>query len=228
MWLSHIKRPRASKADMNMRADALADIVRLSQPCTVRQVFYQATVRHLVEKTEAGYAKVQRQLVDLRRAGRIPYTSIADNTRWRRKPMSFGGIAEAAERCAAFYRQSVWADLDVHVEVWLEKDALAGVLVPVTNRYDIPLMVTRGYASLSNLYESAEHIRQLGKTTVIFHFGDHDPSGKDAAQKIERSLQEFAPEIEIEFVSLAVTPEQITEWRLPSRPTKASDSRTKT
>ena len=70
---SHIKRQRASKADMEERAEALIDIVEQSQPCTVRQVFYQATVRGRVEKSEAGYAKVQRQLVDLRQAGRISF-----------------------------------------------------------------------------------------------------------------------------------------------------------
>ena len=68
---SHIKRARATAAEMEARAEALITIVAISAPCTVRQVFYQATVRGLVEKTEAGYGKVQRQLVDLRRAGRF-------------------------------------------------------------------------------------------------------------------------------------------------------------
>ena len=70
-------------------------------------------------------------------------------------------------------------------------------------------MVSRGYASLSYLYEAASYMRELGKRVVILHFGDHDPSGRDAADKIERTLREFAPEIEIEFRRLAVTPEQI-------------------
>jgi hypothetical protein len=71
-------------------------------------------------------------------------------------------------------------------------------------------------------------MRAIGKRVVILHFGDHDPSGRDAADKIERTLREFAPEIEIEFNRLAVTPEQIEIWRLPARPTKVSDSRSKT
>ena len=225
---SLVKRERATKADMEDRAEALIAIVDRSKPCTVRQVFYQATVRGIVEKTEAGYAKVQRQLADLRRAGRIPFASIADNTRWRRKPVTFDSLTEAVEHAAQTYRRAVWSDVDVHVEVWLEKDALAGVLYPVTDLYDIPLMVSRGYASLSYLYEAASFMRELEKRVVILHFGDYDPSGQDAAAKIEATLREFAPEIEIQFFPLAVTERQIRRWRLPSRPTKQSDTRSRT
>jgi hypothetical protein len=213
---------------MEERAEALVAIVDRSKPCTVRQVFYQATVRGLVEKSEAGYGKVQRQLVDLRRAGRVPYASIADNTCWQRKPVTFDSPAEAVERTAASYRRAVWSELDSYPEVWLEKDALAGVLMPVTRRYDVPLMVSRGYASLSYLHEAASHMRELGKDVAILHFGDHDPSGRDAADKIEATLREFAPEVEIEFIRAAVTSEQIEDCRLPARPTKTTDTRSKT
>ena len=213
---SPIKRARATAAEMEARAEALIGIVALSAPCTVRQVFYQATVRGLVEKSETGYAKVQRQLVDLRREGRISYSSIADNTRWQRKPITYDSLTEAVERTAATYRRAVWSDLDLYAEVWLEKDALAGVLMPVTARYDIPLMVSRGYASLSYLHEAASYMSELAKPVVILHFGDHDPSGRDAADKIEHTLREFAPEIDLEFCRLAVTPEQIETWRLPT------------
>ena len=181
----HIKRSRATGAEMEARAKALIEIVAMSAPCTVRQTFYQATVRGILEKSETSYGKVQRQLVDLRREGRIPFTSIADNTRWQRKPITYHSLTEAVERTAATYRRAVWSDLDLYAEVWLEKDALAGVLMPVTSRYDIPLMVSRGYASLSYLYEAASYMRALAKPVVILHFGDHDPSGRDAADKIE-------------------------------------------
>jgi hypothetical protein len=213
---------------MEERAEALVEIVARSEPCTVRQVFYQATVRGIVEKSEAGYGKVQRQLVDLRRAGRIPYESIAENTRWQRKPITFDSPTEALERTAATYRRAVWSELDTYLEVWLEKDALAGVLLPVTSRYDAPLMVSRGHASLSYLHEAASYIEQLGKAVAILRFGDHDPSGRDAADKIEATQREFAPGIELAFHRCAVTPEQIEEWRLPTRPTKATDSRART
>jgi hypothetical protein len=106
-------------------------------------------------------------------------------------------------------------------------EAPSGVLLPVTSRYDVPLMVSRGYASLSYLHGAASYMRELEKRVVILHFGDHDPSGRDAADKIELTLRGFAPEIGLEFHRVAVQPDQIERWRLPSRPTKSTDSRSK-
>jgi len=108
---------------------------------TVRQVFYQASVRGIVDKTEAGYGKVQRALVDLRRDGRLPFDWIADNARWQRKPRSWRDPDEAIRQTARFYRKALWADAEDYVEVWLEKDALSAVVYDVTSEFDVPLMV---------------------------------------------------------------------------------------
>ncbi len=224
---SHIKRRRATKAEVEARRQALFDIVADMKPMTVRQVFYQATVQDVVEKTEAGYTKVQTDLVQMRRSGVLPYDWLADNTRWQRKPRSFDGIEQALTHTAKFYRKNLWAAADCYVEIWLEKDALAGVVMPVTASYDVPLMVARGYASLSFLHSAADFIGQLKIPTHIYHFGDYDPSGVNAAEKIEQTLREMAPEAEIHFERIAVQPWQIEEWELPTRPTKTSDTRSK-
>jgi hypothetical protein len=96
---------------------------------------------------------------------------------------------------------------------------------PVTGLYDVPLMVTRGYSSLSFLHAAAEFIADPEVPAYVYHLGDFDPSGVDAGRKIDVTLREMAPAAEIHFERLAVTPGQIEAWRLPSRPTKASDSR---
>ncbi|MFT8246960.1 hypothetical protein [Roseomonas sp. BN140053] len=220
-----IKRHRATRAEMEQRWAALRAIVAAMRPMTVRQVFYQATVQGIVDKTEQGYAKVKTDLADMRRAGQLPYAWLADNTRWMRKPHTHGSVEEALAETARLYRKSLWADADCYVEVWLEKDALSGVVYPVTSTYDVPLMVARGYASLTFLHSAAEHISDLDVPTHIYHLGDFDPSGVDAGRKIEATLQEMAPRADIHFERLAVHPEQITAWDLPTRPTKASDSR---
>ena len=212
---------------MAARSEALLEIAGQFKPCTVRGVFYQATVRGLVDKNERGYGKVQRALVDLRRTGRLPWDWIADNTRLQRKPITHDSLEEAVQDTARSYRRSVWAELDTYVEIWLEKDALSGVLYPVTSSYDVPLMVARGYSSLTFLQEAASYMRQLRKKVIVVHFGDHDPSGQNAADKIEQTLREFAPGIELTFIRAAVTSEQIRLWSLPTRPTKKSDSRAK-
>jgi hypothetical protein len=97
----------------------------------------------------------------------------------------------------------------------------------VTSRYDVPLMVARGYASLSFLYSAAEAINELTVPTYIYHLGDFDPSGVNAGEKIEETLRELAPDADITFERIAVTPEQINDWDLPTRPTKTSDKRAK-
>jgi hypothetical protein len=92
-----------------------------------------------------------------------------------------------------------------YVEIWLEKDALSGVLYPVTSEWDVPLMVTRGYSSLSFLHEAAEAITDQGKPAYIYYFGGHDPSGRDITRATEAGLREFAPAAEIHFKRIAVT-----------------------
>jgi len=144
-----------------------------------------------------------------------------------RKPDTYSGPAEAIRQTARFYRKDLWADHADYVEVWIEKDALAGVVHEVTDTYDIPLMVSRGYSSVTFLQAAGSAIDHIGKDTHIYHLGDYDPSGVDAANKIEAGLREFAPSTDITFTRLAVLPEQIEEWALPTRPTKRTDTRAK-
>src|SRR5258708_39082969 len=87
---------------------------------TVRQVFYQCTVRGVVEKTELGYLKVQQALVKMRRNVMLPYGWLADNTRWQRKPSSYDSVEDALEETARFYRKNLWRDADCYVKIWLE------------------------------------------------------------------------------------------------------------
>jgi hypothetical protein len=224
---SLLKRKRATKAAMAERFDNIFEIVADIQPCSVRQAYYQAVVRGIIDKTENDYDKVQTALVKLRRAGRVPYGWLTDGTRWRSKPTTYSSIQEALTRTAIFYRKSLWDHVDAYIEVWLEKDALSGVVNHVTSEYDVGLHVARGFSSLTFLSESAADIREIDKPTFIYHLGDHDPSGRKAGEKIEQTLREQAPDANIHFERLAVTTEQIRDYNLPLRPTKKSDSREK-
>lgn len=225
VYPSPIKRRRATKAQMRDRHQALLNIVKAGRPMTVRQVFYAATVRGLIEKTERGYQKVAESLTALRRSGAMPYEWLADSTRWMRKPTTYGSLDDALKRTVETYRKDLWADSDAYVEIWLEKDALAGVVYPVTEEYDVPLMVARGYSSLSFLASAARAMEQRGQHCYVYHLGDHDPSGVNAGENIEHRLRELAPSASIIFERVAVTQAQIAEWKLPSRPTKTSDPR---
>jgi hypothetical protein len=207
---------------------ALYELLAADHPMTVRQVFYRMTSTGAIAKTENEYNNtVVRLLVQMRRAGDVPFGWISDNTRWMRKPRTFASAEEALRLTAQTYRRALWDNQDAYVEVWTEKDALAGILLDVTREWDVPLMVSRGFSSISYLHSAAENILEQDKPAYLYYFGDHDPSGVQIDRKIEKGLREFAPGAEIHFERVAVLPEQIEEWGLPTRPTKSSDTRSK-
>ena len=98
------------------------------------------------------------------------------------------------------------------------------MLEPITVEWDVPLMVTRGYPSLTFLYGAAESMAGTTWPTFIYYLGDHDPSGKDIPRVVEKNLREMAPDADIRFTQLAVNSEQIATLNLPTRPTKKSDA----
>ncbi len=225
---SPIKRARRTRAELEGLDLALAAIVAEIEPATVRQVFYQAVVRGLVPKDEArGYKLVQRRLVKLRESGEIPYGWITDNVRIVRGHNRYQGPDDYAQVAAEFYRRDYWADSPVYVEVWLEKDALAGVLVPVVvEECGLDLHVTRGYASVSYYLQSAaDFIRAGGRPTHVYLLTDFDPSGLGIAETVAAELVRRSSPVEVLVERLAVNRDQIEAWGLPTRPTKTSDSR---
>src|SRR5262249_11985851 len=157
------KRPRRTKVAVTGIRAAITDILSKDDPQTVRQVFYALSVRGVIAKAEIEYKRtVVRLLGEMREAGQIPFEWIADNTRWQRKPSTFTGIESCLNSVAKNYRRDLWATMPVYLEIWLEKDALAGVLVEETAVYDVPLMVAKGYASISFLHSAAEAIEAKG------------------------------------------------------------------
>lgn len=229
---SPTKRIRRTKAAIGEIKQAIHDVIEEDPPMTVRQVFYQLVTRNIIEKTEEAYqGTVIRLMTDMRLAGDLPYSWVVDESRRVRITETYDSVADAIEKTATFYRRSALAQSSDYVEVWVEKDALAGVLWDVTSDYDVPLMVSRGMPSLTFLHGSAQEIfqaAQQGKQTYIYQFGDHDPSGVLIPQTIERRLNEMcerfdcpAPYVE----RVALTKAQIKRHRLPTRPTKREGNR---
>jgi hypothetical protein len=226
---SPIKRTRRTRAELEQLDQALTEIVAEIEPATVRQVFYQAVVHGLVPKDEAkGYKLVQRRLVKLREEGEIPYGWITDNVRIVRGYNRYDGPEDYARVAAEFYRRDYWAESPVNVEIWLEKDALAGVLLPtVVEECGLDLHVTRGYASVSYLQSAADFIRRDGRPTYVYLLTDFDPSGLGIAETVRTELIRRSDPVEVHVERLAVNREQIDDYRLPTRPTKTTDSRAK-
>src|SRR5262249_41276685 len=135
-----IKRARRTRAEITAIRDAIVEVVEDDPPMTVRQVFYQLVARTIVEKTEEEYHHtVIRLMTEMRLDGSLPFSSVVDETRRVRVTQTFDDLADAIEQTAQFYRKSALAQAPVYLEIWCEKDALAGVLWDVTSEYDVPL-----------------------------------------------------------------------------------------
>ena len=221
---SPIKRRRATESEMEERARFLIAYASQHAPVTVRQLYYQAEVAGLpgIEKTETGYAKVQHQVLELRRQGRLSYGWIADSTRQQRRPYTNNNMADALESAVYGYRRSLWQDADADVEIWIEKDALAGVVYKVTSKMDVPLMVSRGFTSETFVYEAIEAYAGSARPLVVYALYDFDRSGEDATRSLNEKLIRFGDDsgLDVRFNVLALTLEQVEDWNLPTRPHK--------
>ena len=127
------------------------------------------------------------------------------------------------------YRSYRWQEQDHYVEVMVEKEALAGILEPITRQYHVSLLVNKGYASASAMHEVAMRLEvqedEEDKSCHILYLGDHDPSGIDMVRDIQDRLATFGRHPEIERVAL--TYDQIKQYSLPPNPAKKSDPRAK-
>ncbi len=227
---SPVKRSRRTNAELDLIDQAIIDSVATEHPVSLRGVFYRVMSAGAIEKTEAGYNVVGRQLIKLRASGRVPYSYITDGTRLMRKPATWSHLDEMLEDAAASYRRALWHDQPAEVIVLSEKDAISGVVLPITARWDVELGITRGYSSVTFAHSLAQTIlcnTETGKTTFVYNLGDHDASGVDAWRDLVAKVRGFAPGASAEFVRIAVTEAQIEEHQLPTRPSKSSDSRAK-
>jgi hypothetical protein len=212
---SHTKtRTRATAAEMAARKAEILRLAREHQPASVRNIYYRAVVEGIVPKTNAGYAKVQRALVELRRSGEMPYEWLTDNVRWARRPDTWDGVDQVLRTTAKMYRRSLWTNAPETVEVWAESDSIAGVIWDVTDTWDVALLPVRGFSSLTFAYSSAQSLNAQNRPARIYYVGDHDPHGLEIEKNLRNYLNEWAT-VPIAFERLGVTWDQVAEMGLP-------------
>ncbi len=194
---------------------------------TLRQLYYQLVSRNIIENKERSYKNLSALVSDARLAGLLDWDAIEDRGRQARRASEFEGLQDLANAAVQSYRLPRWRDQDNYVELWVEKDALAGVLWPLASEYHVTLMVNKGYSSQSAMYESAERFRerahQEDKDAYLFYLGDHDPSGEDMVRDIRERLIAFNTDIRVD--KIALTKKQIRKYKPPPNPTKVTDPR---
>lgn len=193
---------------------------------TLRQLYYQLVSRNLIRNVQTEYKRIGSLVSDARLNGLMDWNAIEDRVRqpWSASEWEdLGGLVESA---LAAYRLPRWRGQENYVELWVEKDALAGVLRPIAHEYHVTLMVNRGYSSQSAMYESAQRIIAAcddGQEIHVLYLGDRDPSGEDMVRDIRDRLSMFRVEARVK--KIALTTAQVKQYEPPENPVKLTDSR---
>jgi len=196
---------------------------------TLRQLYYQFVHRKLVDNKQSEYKRIGSVINDARLAGLIDWDAIEDRMRNLRVIPNYFSPGEFIKVMTEQYAEDLWEDQDEYCEVWIEKDALVGVIERPCTRYRVPFFACRGYASQSGLYEAGQRLKGYlneGKRVTVFHLGDHDPSGIDMSRDNDERLNMFTRTLAgVNLVRLGLNQNQIQDFDLPPDPTKITDSR---
>jgi hypothetical protein len=193
---------------------------------TLRQLYYQFVARDLIPNKQSEYKRLGSVLNDGRLAGLIDWEAMEDRVRNLEKLATWDSPSDILNAVAQQFRFDRWEDQDWRVEVWIEKDALGGVVGPVCEEFRVPYLACRGYMSQSEAWAAGQRFRkfQRRQRVLVLHLGDHDPSGVDMSRDNEDRLNMFAPGA-VKFKRIALNMNQIEEYDPPPNPVKDTDSR---
>lgn len=195
---------------------------------TLRQLYYQFVARDLIPNKQKEYDKLGVALNKGRLAGLVDWVAIVDRTRRLEDNTHWTSPGQIINACVRSFIVDRWADQRNRVEVWIEKDALTGVISGICKRMDVPYFSCRGYTSASSMWSGG--VRMLGhvrcdQNVIIIHLGDHDPSGMDMTRDIAERLNLFTRAKGVEVKRIALNMDQIEELNPPPDPAKLTDSR---
>jgi len=192
---------------------------------TLRQLYYQFVARDILENNNKNYAALSRTIKNARLAGLIDWSAIVDRTRDVDGNNHFDGPKRILEIAAKTYKRDTRADQDVYIEVWIEKDALIGVIEPVCKELDIPFFACGGNVSESAIWNAAYYRFRPNRhrQVIILHLGDHDPSGIDMTRDNSDRLKILKSHAELRRIALNF--DQIKKYNPPPNKTKDGDTR---
>lgn len=234
--MAHIKyREWSPTLETQERVVQMTNILRqYKSRVSVRQLYYRLVAGGFIPNVAKEYDKVQDIITKARYAGLIDWDAIEDRNREPSKPQEWDNARSILTGAINTFRLNRWATQPFYVELWVEKAALAGVLMPISTDYHITLMVNRGYSSASAMKESADRIIVRSQATkeyphghrpVVLYVGDHDPSGEDMVRDVRDRLMEFGCPPWLDVRKLALTWDQISTYKPPPNPAKLSDTR---
>lgn len=222
----------ASMVLIHQANDIIREYQRQGYSLTLRQLYYQFVSKDLIPNKQSEYKRLGSIINDARLAGLIDWNAIEDRTRNLRKVSTWETPNDILESAAASFKSDLWENQENYCEVWIEKDALVGVIERPCNKLRVPFFACRGYSSQSEQWEAGQRlVRKIdaGKKVHILHLGDHDPSGIDMTRDNEDRLNMFIshhsdPEA-FEIHRLALNMDQVKAHKPPPNPAKDTDIR---
>lgn len=193
---------------------------------TLRQLYYQFVARDHIPNSQKNYKNLGSVINDARLAGLIDWEAIEDRTRNLRSSPHWRNPAGVIASAAQGYGIDLWSDQPNRVEVWVEKDALVGVLERPCSELDVAYFSCRGYTSQSELWVAAQRhmaFERKDQEVFVIHLGDHDPSGIDMSRDIQERLAMFGANTIVRRIALNM--DQVEEHQPPPNPAKDSDAR---
>ncbi|MCW2110471.1 hypothetical protein [Bradyrhizobium elkanii] len=220
-------RPRARARATVEQANAIFDeYAGQGFTLTLRQLYYQFVARGLEENTMAQYKRLGVVLRDARDGGLVDWNAIEDRTRQVNTHSSWDDPAEFIT--PGQYQEDLWANQRYRPEVWVEKEALVGVIEGVCTEYRVPYFAHRGNNSQTLQYQAgkrfAEYLNQ-GLTPVVLYLADHDPNGIDMTRDNRERLALYAGQ-PVEVRRIALNLDQVQRYKPPPSFVKEGDTRT--
>lgn len=231
--------PRIAYKEVNFRADSLriieqaveiaSDYEAQGYDLTLRQLYYQFVARDLIPNTTESYKRLGSIVNDARLAGEMDWNFITDRTRNLESLAHWDDPGDVIMAAMQSYRNDLWGNQATRVEIWVEKEALAGVVARAAEALDCAYFACRGYVSQSEMWATGQRFIEYGnrgQQVVILHLGDHDPSGIDMTRDIRDRLEMFtAGEVDLEIRRIALNMDQVQQYQPPPNPAKITDSR---
>lgn len=194
---------------------------------SLRQLHYQLVSRDITPNTQQSYDNLGALLTKARMAGLIDWDYIEDRHREVTVPPTWSSPSSILNSAAQSYRINKWAEQEYYVEVWIEKDALSGVVEPVCLEEQVNFLACKGYMSASSKYGARERMLSAigkGQQPIIIYLGDHDPSGLDMPRNIKEDM-EMMTDSYIKVDRIGLTMAQIREYNPPPNFAKETDVR---
>lgn len=194
---------------------------------TLRQIYYQFVARGWMPNKQSEYDRLGKIISEARLAGLVSWTAIEDRNRNLMGTRTYENPSSAVRSVRENYQIDKWENQPWRPEVWVEKAALEGVVGSMCSKLQVDFFACRGYNSQSEQWRAgqrfANYIRK-GQRPIVFHLGDHDPSGLDMTRDNRDRLSMFAG-TPIIVQRLALNMPQIEQYDPPPNPAKTTDSR---